>query len=144
VFLTHNIKEPYMFLSNMICKLYGEENNIHLKREWTLVAHYVEEKGHIFNWDHLLSINILKTVRRAPTLKIPGFFMSYYLIDVICVAHHFLGMDWEWNPIFSQLMFIVSNYGRNTIKKHMYETCEHFLVPLYVIIYKQNPLRIST
>jgi hypothetical protein len=100
LFLTHNMKEPYKILFTMIWILYGEEKNIHFKREWTPMSHYhyLIENGNIFNSDQLLFINIFETTRREPTLKNLCFFMSTYLIDVICATHHFIGMGWKWNP----------------------------------------------
>jgi hypothetical protein len=49
-FMTHNMKELYRLLSSRICILYGEENNIHFKREWTPMIHYIVENRNIFNW----------------------------------------------------------------------------------------------
>jgi hypothetical protein len=84
------MKEPYMLLDSMICRLYEEEKSTHFRLEWTPMAYYVAEKGHIFNWSQILSINIFEEARRAPGLKLLGFYMSTYLLDVICVENCFL------------------------------------------------------
>ena len=103
LYLIQHMKEPYQFLSSMICKLYGEDKCTHFKLEWTPIAHYVSDKGDVFNWEQLLSINISETTKGALGPKQPGFFMSSYLLDVVCASNHFPGMDWCWNPTSSPI-----------------------------------------
>jgi hypothetical protein len=62
----------------------------------------------------------------------------------ICVAHHFPRMAWEWNPSLFPIHVYYFQLWEDNYKKQFYEICENFLVPMYVIIYKQNPIRIST
>jgi hypothetical protein len=64
VYNTQYFKPPYQLLISMICRLYGEENCIHFKQEWTTMAHAVVEKGAVFNWVSILSPTSASTSRR--------------------------------------------------------------------------------
>jgi hypothetical protein len=137
------MKEPYQFLASMICRLYGEEKCTHFKLEWTPIAHYVAEKGHVFNWAQLLSINIFETTKGAPGPKQPGFFMSSYLLDVVCASNCFPGMGWYWNPTSFPIHVYCFQLWEKNYRRHFYDICDNFMAPLYVMIYNQNPLRLS-
>jgi hypothetical protein len=43
VYNTEHFKQPPLLLIAMICKLYGEENCVHFKKEWTAMVHAVVE-----------------------------------------------------------------------------------------------------
>ena len=54
------------------------------------------EKGAIFNWAKILSINMVKEVkacREAPFDKPIWFFMSTSLMDAVCSSFHFPAMN---------------------------------------------------
>jgi hypothetical protein len=71
--------------------------------------------------------------------------MSSYLLDVICSAtNHFIGMGWDWNPTIFPIHVYYFQLWEDSYRRNFYDICEYFLVPLYVMIYKQKPLRIST
>jgi hypothetical protein len=82
----------------MICKLYGEETNTHFIMEWFLMAYAVVKMGKALDWANILSFIIMTQAREAQGMKNPRFYMSTYLIDVVCVAHKFLPFNWAWNP----------------------------------------------
>jgi hypothetical protein len=62
--------------------------------------------------------------------------MSAYLIDVVYASVHFLGMGWEWNPSLFPIHIYYFQLWDDSYKEHFYEICEHFLLPLYTLIYK--------
>jgi hypothetical protein len=49
VYNTKYSRAPYQLLMAMICILYGEENCIHFKMEWTTMEYSVAGKGIKFN-----------------------------------------------------------------------------------------------
>jgi len=76
---------------------------MHLNMEQAYFMHYVVEVGHIFNWAQILFFNIFETVRKAQRLKKLDFYMSSYLIGVICLSIHFPTMGWDWKPNLSPM-----------------------------------------
>jgi hypothetical protein len=75
----------------MLCRLYGENDSSKFKLSWVPLIHQVL-KEEVFNWAHILSANIKQEVKKyqeAPLGYCPGFFMSGYLIDVVCAITPF-------------------------------------------------------
>jgi len=84
VYNTQYFKSPYQLLISMICILYGEENCIHFKQEWTMMVHKVVETRVVFSWALILSSNIYLNVHEARKGNQPVFYMSTFLLDAIC------------------------------------------------------------
>ena len=57
-------KEPFSFLSAMLCRLYGLENCSLFKAEWVPVAHHILLIGESFNWAHILSLNLKEEIEK--------------------------------------------------------------------------------
>lgn len=53
-------------------------------------------------------------------------------------------MGWEWNPSLLPIHVYCFQLWEDSYRRHLYDNYEHFLVPVYIIIYKQQPIRIST
>lgn len=47
----------------MICKLYGNKDYTHFKIEWKPLLYMLVEKGHVFNLAHIMSFNILNSIK---------------------------------------------------------------------------------
>jgi len=71
------------------------------RQEWFPLASEIAFKGTIFNWGSILSSNLKATIEGTIHIDIhlkSNFFMSSYLIDIVCSQHPFLKMKWSWNP----------------------------------------------
>jgi hypothetical protein len=144
VYNTQYFKESYQILTTMICELYGEETSVHFKLEWFPIAHNLAEEGKIFNWAHILSNNIFQNVQESHTNKKLGFYMSYFLIDAIFTSIHFPEMNWSWNPNSPSIHVYFSEPWENNFKKYFYEIYNHFVSPLFHIIFFQPLQRLSS
>jgi hypothetical protein len=69
--------------------------------------------------------------------------MSSYLIDVVCSSICFPAMGWDWNPNLPPIHVYCSELWETNYKKYFYDICDHFMAPLFSIIYNQNPHRLS-
>jgi hypothetical protein len=58
----------------------------------------VVKKGQDFNWESILSFIIVNRVQDPKGMKNLGFYMSSYLIDVVCSANSFPAFNWAWTP----------------------------------------------
>jgi hypothetical protein len=76
-------------------------------------------------------------------MKNPGFYMTTYLIDAICVAHKFPSFNWDWNPNQPLIHVYCSQLWEVNCKEHLYNICDYFLAPLYKYIFWFYPHRIS-
>lgn len=71
------------------------------------------------------------------------FYMSAYLLDAICAHNAFPSMNWAWSPrelvvhIYYKLLSDCSHRGV------MEKLTDHFLIPLYKVIFEEGPLCMS-
>lgn len=137
---------PFRLVAAMLCRLYGEENCIQFKREWTPLVHHVTEKGQVFNWAHILSFNLLnaiKIVKEASGSKNPGFYMSAFLVDAVCSSNSFPLMGWTWNPDMPPVHIYCGKLWASNFKKHFYEICDNFMAPLHSLVFNKPAPRLS-
>lgn len=94
--LISHLRGPYWLLATMLCRLYGlTDSSLFEISSVSLKATMIEE-GEIFNWEEILSSNIVKEVKawnEALYDKLVGFFMSTYLLDAVCSSLHFPTME---------------------------------------------------
>jgi len=92
---TQYLKIPYRMLNTTICRLYDKENNTHFIMEWFSMDYMVVKKSQDFNWENILSFNIVNHVQDPKAMKNSGFYMSSYLIDAICSTNSFPTFSWS-------------------------------------------------
>jgi hypothetical protein len=87
-----------MYIEMMMCRLYGKENTNHFFLPWVPIMHSVA-KGYSFDWAKILLDNLIQEIARYQSLRAKGqstkFFMSAYIMDVVCFIMPFLLMDWR-------------------------------------------------
>jgi hypothetical protein len=140
---TQEFKRPYKMLNTMICRLYGEEKSTHFHMEWMPMAYTVVKTGKIFNWVDILTFNIFQNVKNSPGMKNPSFYMSAYLIDVVCSSIQFPTFGWSWDQNQPLVHVYCSELWEVNYKKHIYDICDFFLAPLHTIIFGYPTYRIS-
>jgi hypothetical protein len=127
----------------MICRLYGEETNTHFRMEWFPMAYMVAQKGQAFNWVSILSFSITKRSQDPKGMKNPEFYMSSYLIDVVCATNSFPTFNWAWTPKKGPIHWYCSQLWECNCKKYFYDICDYFHTPLHKAIFGLFPHIIS-
>jgi len=80
--------EPHMmYISMMMCRLYGKENNAHFFLPCVPIMHTMEN-GYSFDSSKILSNNLVREIMEYHSLREKGkptpFFMLAYIMDAIC------------------------------------------------------------
>lgn len=100
-------------------------------------------KGKPFNWSYFLTRQLKIHVANALNPPKGGqarFYMSAYLLDEISTHNAFLDMNWTWTPrdpiihIHCKLLLECNHY-RGVMEKLI----DHFLIPLYMLIFEEEP-----
>jgi hypothetical protein len=101
IYLVVALEPHIMYIEMMICRLYGKENTAHLFLPWVPIIHTIVE-GYSFDWEKILSDSLVQETTRYQSLRAKGkpaqFFMSTYIMDVVCFMTSFPLMDWTWTP----------------------------------------------
>jgi hypothetical protein len=105
-------------------------------------------EGSSFNWAKMLSDSLTSWVIEYWAQKENGkaspFFMSAYIMDVVCSMTPFPLMRWSWNPIKDEPIHVYhSKLWENKAANFMYKIFNWVTVPLHVTIFGHPPPRIS-
>jgi hypothetical protein len=141
------LEPQIMYIAMMLCRLYGKENTTHFFLQWVPIIHTVEE-GYSFDWEKILSDSLVQEITRYQSLRAKGkptqFFMSAYIMDVVCFMMPFPLMDWSWTPNSVEPIHIYhSKLWEEKEKDFLYEICNWVVVPMHTAIYGYPPPRIS-
>lgn len=95
----------------MMFRLYGRENTTHFLLQWVPIMHTVAE-GYSFDWAKMLSDSLVKEITEYRSLKAKGqpasFFMSAYIMDVVCFMTSFPLTGWNWTPTSTEPIRVLS------------------------------------
>jgi hypothetical protein len=66
---TTNLREPYIYLMALICRLYGEKDCSIFSEAWMPLAYTVAISGSGFNWGAIISKQLSICIQQAQTLE---------------------------------------------------------------------------
>lgn len=134
------------YLMTMLSWLHGEVDCTYFKSEWISLAHGVISIGIIFNWENILSTNLLRALEKAiqkKDEKEAPFYFAGYLLDVLCNSNQFPGLKWAWTPKCPPIHIYCQELRRENSYKEMYVICEHFIAPTHSLFFGVDMPQIS-
>jgi hypothetical protein len=147
IYAISSLNEYMVYVAMMLCKLFGKKNPCHFLAEW---VPFLEEasKGYSFNWDKILSDNIAKKVSNYKDARSRGqpvaFYMSTYIMDVICFMTPLSLMNWSWNiTCLKPIHEYHSEMWEENAKKLFYKICHFMVIPMHKMFFGCDPPRIS-
>jgi hypothetical protein len=131
----------------MLYRLYVKKNPAHFTIDWVPIIHEVGE-GFKFDLGKLLFDNLVKQIEVYTTYKSKGehapFYMSIYIMDVICFKNPFPLMNWIWTPTITVPIHIYhSKPWEENAKDCFYEICHNVVIPIHEALYGNPPPIIS-
>jgi hypothetical protein len=117
-FPTIHLKVRIHMGTQLVSRIYGEKYATHVRIGWVPMMYEITEGGKIFNWVTILSNSLAEAIGKAQLDAFSGtleFYMSSYLLDVVCASNTFMGLGWSWSPKNPLFMSISRTYGRTCI-----------------------------
>jgi hypothetical protein len=143
---TTNLRESYIYLMALICRLYGEKDCSRFSEAWMPLAYTVAISGRGFNWGAIISKQLSICIQQAQTPKegeTPSFYMASYLLDVICARNVFAGMNLSWHVSELPVHVYFSILWENRYKKSYSLICDEFIARIHFILFKKECPRLS-
>lgn len=125
----------------MMSRLFGKTDSTIFSMEW-LPLIYVAVNATIINWSQILSANLEMAIReyrrkRSVSSRIfPPFFMSAYLMDVVCFCSQFPNMGWKWtiqNPLPIHVYHKI--LWESKFNPHFYKIYQGIMLPIHKTIF---------
>jgi hypothetical protein len=147
IYATTPLNEYMVYIEMILCRLFERKILTHFPAEWLPIIHKVAE-GYTFNWGKILSDNLTKetTEYQMENSKAQpvSFYMSAYIMDVICYMSPFPLMNWRWNPACAEPIHVYhSKLWEENVKDFFYEICHYVVIHVHQILYGYAPPRIS-
>jgi len=97
VYSISSMEPQFKYIEMMTCRLYRKEDTTHYFLPWVPLIHTIAE-GCSFDWAKLLSDSLTNQINEYQMQKASGkaasFFMSVYIMDVVCFMTPFPIMSW--------------------------------------------------
>jgi hypothetical protein len=143
---TTNLREPYIYLMALICRLYGEKDCSRFSEAWMPLAYTVAISGSGFNWGAIISKKLSICIQQAQMPKegeTPTFYMDSYLLDVMCARNIFASMNLSWHIAELPVHIYFSILWENRYKKSYSLIYDEFIARIYFILFKKECPRLS-
>jgi hypothetical protein len=143
---TVNLREPYAYLMALLCRLHGEKDCSQFSKAWMPLAFTVAVSGIGFNWSAIVSKQLSTCIKQAQAPKegdTPAFYMASYLLDIICARNAFSRMKLNWHPSGLVVHVYYNILWENRYKKSYAVICDHFIAPIYFLLFKRECPRLS-
>jgi hypothetical protein len=105
------------------------------------LVHTVAILGRKFNWVSIISKKLNINLSQAQSPKegeVTTFYMTSYLLDVICIRNVFASMNLRWH-IVEFPVHVYFNILWENIYKILYDLiCDEFLSRVYFIIFRKE------
>jgi hypothetical protein len=143
---TTNLREPYIYLMALLCRLHGEKYCSRFSEAWMPLAYTVAISGTGFNWGAIISKQLSTCIRQAQTPKegeTPSFYMASYLLDIICARNVFSGMNLNWHSSELPVHVYFNILWENRYKKSYALICDQFIARIYFLLFRKECPRLS-
>jgi hypothetical protein len=147
IYSISSLEPQFMYIAMMMCRIYGKENTTHFFLPWVPIIHSMAE-GFSFDWAKILSDNLTSKISEYQTKKIKwqptSFFMSSYVMDVICFMTLFPLMRWSWTSDSAEPIHDYhSKLWEDKANDFFYEIFNWVVVLMHIVIFYHPPPRIS-
>jgi hypothetical protein len=143
---TINLREPYIYLMALICRLYGEKDCSKFSEACMPLAYTVAIIGRNFNWGAIIFKQLSICVQQAQMSKegeAPTLYMASYLLDVMCTRNVFVSMNMRCHVVDLSVHVYFSMLWENRYKKSYSLIYDEFIACIYFIIFKKECPRLS-
>ena len=99
MYATGSLSSPFCYAAAMLCRLFGKPAIKKFSSKWLPLLD-VAVNATIMNWAKILSHNLATAIleyirkRNIASRVYPPFFVSAYVMDVVCFVSKFLVMGW--------------------------------------------------
>ena len=135
---TFTLRTPYRFIALMLNRIFGRAHGKSFKLGWIPIIFYVATQGTIFNWSNIVSNSLSACISSAlggVSQKKSEFYMSSILVDCILCTQSFPALRCNWDRDMTPVYTAYKLFWAHQYYSHYKEICEHFIMPLYTLIF---------
>ena len=100
------------------------------------IIHQVITYGSILNWGEIISSNL--DIQLKKVQKEHQFYMSSYLLDVMCASQEYPSLGWRWKPNLSFIHVCCKILWENKCKEDYERISNDLFAPIYRVLFGEE------
>ena len=127
-----------MFIALMLNRMFGRAHGKSIKLGWIPIIFYVATQGTIFNSANIVSNSLSACISSSlggVSQKKLEFYMSSILVDCILCTQSFPALRCNWDRDKTPVYIAYKLFWAHKYYSYYREICEHFIMPLYTLIF---------
>lgn len=148
MYSTESLAIPYYYFAKLMSRIFGQPDTKCLV-EWVPLMGEVAD-SYVMDWGNILSNNISNQIfeyRKNCSISsknFPSFYMSAYIIDVVCFTSDFLAMGCKWTTQDHLLIHVYYNMlWVSKFENHFYKIFHGVILPLFQPLFNEKAPRLS-
>ena len=110
--------------------------------KWILIIYQIITNKATLNWGELISSNLDNQLKKVH--KEHQFYMSTYLMDVMCANLEFPSLEWKWEPSLPSIHVYCKMLWENKYKEDYDQVCNKVFPTLYQVLFGEETPCLST
>jgi len=149
MYLVSSIATPYLYISTMLCRLFGYENTTKFSVEWVPPID-AASNSIIMDWATILSNNLAHHIIEyrknhfVTTRAIHSFYMCASVMDVVCFIFPFPIMGWKWTHQDPTSIHVYhKSLWKYCFSERFYQICQGVMLPIHQAAFDKKAPRLS-
>ena len=93
---TSKFRKTVQIIVILLSRVFGRKDGSTFLDKWIPIIYQIMTSGVTLNWGELISSNLDNQLKKVH--KDHQFYMSTYLMDVMCASLEFPSLEWKWEP----------------------------------------------
>ena len=135
---TSNFIKIVQIIVILISRVFGRKDGSTFLDKWIPIIYQIITSGATLNGGELISSNLDNQLKKVH--KDRQFYMSTYLMDVMCANIEFPSLEWKWESSFPSIHVYYKMLGENKYKEDYDQICNKVFPNLYnVLLGEETP-----
>ena len=130
------IQKEYLDHSNSYVKNFRTKYASHFLAKWIPIIQQVITYGSILDWGDIISSNL--DMQLSKVQKEHQFYMSSYLLDVMCASREYPSLGWKWKPYLPSIHVYYKILWQNKYKGDYERIFNDLFSTIYRILFGEE------
>lgn len=113
----------------LVSRVFRRKDGSTFSNKWIPIIYQIITSGATVNWGELISLNLGNQLKKVH--KEHQFYMSTYLMDVMCANLKFSLLEWKWEPSLPSIHVYCKMLWEKKYKEDYDQICNNFFPTLY-------------
>lgn len=133
---TSKFRKTVQIIVILLSRLFRRKDGPTFPDKWIPIIYQIMTSGATLNWGELISSNLDNQLKKVH--KDHQFYMSTYLMDVMCASMEFPSFEWEWEPSLPSVHVYHKMLWENKYKEDYDQICNKLFPTLYETLFGEE------